>query len=122
MIRSLNSIGVILALTGGVFTAGVANAQNYGENRAHRQESEVQRVQAYASEALRNNQKDCGVLYNAHEERGQVIAECMSSSTMRELTYAIKPAKGKNGERIVLVSNAHNREMPWTDGSYLDRR
>ena len=122
MTRVLKSIGAILVFAAALPMTGVASAGNYGENRAHRQQSEVQRVQGYAIDTLRHNQKDCGVLYNAHEERGQVIAECISSSTMRELTYAITPAKGKRFERISLVSNEHNREIPWANGSYLDQR
>lgn len=124
MTRSLNRIGALLVLACAIPMAGVASAQpgpGYGQHREYR---DAKRLESYSIDVLRNNRKECSILRGVHEERGgRIIADCLSNNRTRELTYSIDPRPGYHGARVALVSNKHNREMPYRDSPHrIDRR
>ena len=121
MSRSLNRIGVLIALA----CAGtLANAAAYGSVPSeHREHRDSERLEAYAKDVLRNNQKDCSVVRDAHEERdGKVVVDCLSKDKLRELRYVITPSNGQRGARAALVSNQHNQDIAYLDVEHLDNR
>lgn len=121
MSRSLNRIGALIVLA----CAGtLANAATYGSGPSeHREHRNSERLESYAENVLRNNNKECSVVRDAHEERdGKIVVDCLSKDKLRELRYVITQPQGQRGARATLVANQHNQDIAYSDVEHLDDR